>query len=176
MSTSSAAPSRLSTLRPARLVLWSAPWLAAIVMVLSRIDELRAAVERSSSPAAGDLPGVALTSAVITTIVAYWVALGAAQAVAVMLDRWFDERGWTRRGSRLCTAVVSGAALLVLAAQVLANLGPGAGEVPGWVRILLGAGITLLAGFQLSRESSDRRVIAPAVSVLALAGVTVVSF
>jgi hypothetical protein len=176
MSTSSAAPSRLSTLRPGRRMLWSAPWLAVIVMVLSSIDELRAAVERSSSPAVSDLPGVALTSAVITTIVAYWVALGVAQAVTVMLDRWFDERGWTPRGSRLCTAVVSGTALLVLAAQAFANLGPGAGEVPGWVRILLGAWIVLLAGLQLSRESSDRRVIAPAVSVLALAGVTALSF
>jgi hypothetical protein len=176
MSTSSVAPSRLRALRPGFRALLIAPWLAVIAMVLTGTEELRTAVGRSASPAARELPDVALTSAVITTIVAYWVALGVAQGFTLMLDRWFDNRGWVPRGIRICAAVVSGTALLVLAAQALANLGPGAGEVPGWERMLLGGGIVLLAGLHLIRESSDRRAIGPALIALGLAGITALSF
>ena len=157
-------------------MLWAAPWLAVIAVVISNRPELRAAVERSSDPAAHDLPGVALTSAVITTIVAYWLVLGVAQVCTVMLDRWFDERGWTPRGSRMCIAVVSGTALLVLAAQTFANAGPGAGEVPAWVRMPIGAMVVLIAGFHLRRRSSDRRAIGPALVALGFAAMTALSF
>jgi hypothetical protein len=176
MSTFAAPSSRLHTLRPGRRMLWAAPWLAVVVMVLTRIEDLRTAVERSANPAVRELPDIALTSAVITTIVAYWVALGVAQVCALMLDRWFDDRGWTPLGSRMCIAVGSGTALLVLAAQAFANLGPGAGDVPGWVRILLGGGIALLAGLHLNRSSGDRRVIGPPLGALGLAGVIALSF
>ena len=176
MTTSSAECSSSSIPRAGRRVLWVAPWLAVVVMVLSGLDELRAAVQRSGSAAAHELPEVAVTSAVITSIVAYWVALAAAQACALMLDRWFDDRGWVPLGSRMCIAVLSATALLVLAAHAFANLGPGAGDVPIWVRMLLGAAIAILAGFHVSRRSSDRREIGPALTALGIVGLTALSF
>jgi hypothetical protein len=52
----------------------------------------------------------------------------------------------------------------------------GGPNVPGWVRILLGGGIALLAGLHLNRSSGDRRVIGPPLGALGLAGVIALSF
>ncbi|WP_026530199.1 hypothetical protein [Haematomicrobium sanguinis] len=120
-----------------RLVFGLLPWLFAIAAAVLFLPSLQRLIDEQNSPAARELPGIALMSGFVTLILCVWFGVFITQLLARIVDKGLRGAGST---SRVHTAYTFGPTYMfvnvVLVLVMVTNLAFDLGGTPVAVKIL----------------------------------------